>query len=106
MENEVIEFSKCLCGSEDTFVKRLRARVAEKGLHLNGYPEYLTSIPAVMVRKGGPVIIGQKTPAGQVELDVCMTCGMLRAVKVVISEAVSMPAPTQPPQFPRTGNPR
>jgi len=93
--NEIKEFPTCPCGESETLVGQLRKKVEEKGLRLEGYPTCLTVIPATMVRQGIPAIIGQKVPAGVVELDVCMGCGVLRAVRVQMTEAVAGLPPQQ-----------
>jgi len=94
--NNIKEFHTCPCGESETLVGHLRKKVEEKGLRLEGYPTCLQVIPAVMQRQGIPPIIGQKVPAGLVELDICMGCGVLRAVRVTMSEAVAGLPPQQP----------
>ncbi len=86
---EVTEYEKCrVCGSEDTLIARLQKKVEEKGLKLDGYPECLGAINAIMQRQNSVSIVGMVAPAGMVNYDVCMECGTLRALRVSITKAI------------------
>lgn len=88
---EIVEFDKCPCGETETYVGRFRRKMEEDGTDLTGYPTHLITIPAVMQKESGPLYIGQKAPAGQAEMDLCMGCGVLRAVRIITSVAISLP---------------
>lgn len=91
---EVHEYQKCpVCGSEETLVASLAAKEIEKGINPNAIPHYLHAWPFVMRDPRQPIIIGSRSPAGTVFIDVCKGCGIIRAVRIEVGEAMAIARP-------------
>lgn len=91
---EVIEYNKCpVCGSEEKLIASLAKQEMDKGINPGSVPHYLHAWPFVMRNPRQPIIIGAKAPAGSVFVDVCKGCGIIRAVRVEIGEAMALNRP-------------
>lgn len=91
---EITEYSKCpVCGEGETLIASLAAAEEAKGINPAVLPKYYNVQQFVMRKPGLPVIIGSKAPAGNVFLDICKGCGIVRAVKVEIGEALALDMP-------------
>lgn len=96
MENkpEIIEYKKCpVCGGEETLIASLAAKEIVKGVNPSSLPQCLTSIPFVMRNPRSQVFIGSRAVAGNVLLEMCKGCGIIRAVRVEIGEAMALNIP-------------
>lgn len=96
MENkpEVKEYLKCpVCDCEETLVASLAAKEIDKGISPNAVPRYLFTWPFVMRDPKYPAIIGSRSPAGSVFVDVCKGCGIVRAVRTEVGEAIAFGRP-------------
>lgn len=91
---EVLEYpQKCpVCGSEEKLVALLATKEMDKGINPDAVPHYLYTWPFVM-RTNRPIIIGSKSPAGNIFVDVCKGCGIIRAVRIEIGEAMALAGP-------------
>lgn len=96
MENkpEVKEYLKCpVCDCEETLVASLAAREIDKGISPDAVPRHLFTWPFVMRGPKYPIIIGSRSPAGTVFVDICKGCGIVRAIRIEIGEAMALAKP-------------
>ncbi len=93
---EVYEYEECpVCGSKEEFVASLAAQEIDKGISPAAVSNYLQVWPFVLRNPNYPVIIGSRSPAGNVFLDVCKGCGIVRAIRVEVAEAIALDKPPQ-----------
>lgn len=94
---EIIEYpKKCpVCGGEEILIASLAAKEIEKGINPGAVPHYLQSWPFVMRNRNQPAIIGSSAPGGNVFIDVCKGCGIVRAIRIEIGEAMALDRPTR-----------
>lgn len=91
---EVLEYKKCpVCGSEETVIASLAAEEVAKGINPTAVPHYLSGFQFVMRNPQSPIIIGGRIPGGNVFMDVCKGCGIIRAVRIEIGEALALAKP-------------
>lgn len=93
---EIIEYKKCpVCGSEETLIASLAVVEEAKGINSAAIPRYYHIQRFVMRNPGYVPIIGSKAIAGNIYLDICTgkNCGIIRAVKVEIGEAMALDMP-------------
>ena len=93
---EVYEYEVCrVCGSKEKFIASLAAQEIDKGINPAAVSNYLQVWPFVLRKPNYPVIIGSRTPAGNVFLDICKGCGIVRAIRVEVGEAIALDKPLQ-----------
>ncbi len=91
---EILEYPKCpVCGEEETLIASLAAKEVDKGISPNAIPRFLQTWSFVMRSPNYPIIIGTKAPAGVVLIDMCKGCGIIRAIRVEIGEAMALDSP-------------
>lgn len=91
---EVYEYPKCpVCGSEETLIASLATEEMNKGVNPGSIPRFLHTWPFVMRNPRQPVIIGSRTVAGNVSVDICKGCGIIRAIRIEIGEAMVLERP-------------
>lgn len=93
---EVYEYEECpVCGSKEKFVASLAAQEMDRGISPAVLAHYLQIWPFQLRSPKYPTIIGSRTPAGNVFLDVCKGCGIVRAIRVEVGEAIALDKPPQ-----------
>lgn len=91
---EVLEYEKCpVCGEEERLIASLAVKEIEKGVDPNTVPQHLQTWPFVMRGQGPLVIIGSRAVVGNVFIDMCKGCGIIRAIRVEIGEALAVNMP-------------
>ena len=88
---EVTEYDECpICHGRETWIKSLAVREIAAGRPIETIPNCLYDYKFVMRNTNTPPIIGMKATSGTMFIDVCKKCGILRATKVEVGEAVAM----------------
>lgn len=93
-EPEVLEYEKCpVCGSDERLVASLAAKEIDRGINSAALAHYLQTWPFVLRKPSLPTIIGSRSPAGNVSIDICKGCGVVRAIRIEIGEAIALDRP-------------
>ena len=92
---EVYEYpEKCpVCGLEEKLIASLAIKEIDRGVSPDAVYNHLHIWPFVLRKPNYPVIIGSKTSAGDVLIDICKGCGVVRAVRIEVGEAVVLERP-------------
>jgi len=90
-KSEIKEYPVCpVCGSEEALIATLANEEVSKGINTNVVPHNLHTWPFMMRNQNYPLMIGSRAPGGNIIIDVCKGCGIIRAVRVEVGEAIAL----------------